>query len=92
MRAAPTPIRANRIVHTMGKRIPGGERGGFASIELYCAKFPLVSQPEIAPTNSDKRIQKAYVFQVRRFNFITQENYMHKAAIKFRETSSDIEF
>ena len=29
IRAAPTPIKANKMVQTMGNTIPGGESGGF---------------------------------------------------------------
>ena len=29
IRAAPTPINANRMPQTMGKTMPGGDRGGF---------------------------------------------------------------
>ena len=31
-RAAPTPIRANRALHTTGNTTLGGERGGFAVV------------------------------------------------------------
>ena len=57
------PIRAKRTVQTMGNRIPGGAKGGFASVEAYISVLFRVSQPDSAPTASVSEIQNTYGFQ-----------------------------
>ena len=62
MRAALIPIRAYKIVHTMGNTMAGGDNGGLIMVSLYSAVPSRVSHPARAPTASDKKIQNRYVF------------------------------
>ena len=57
IRAALIPIRAYRIVHTMGNSAAGGDRGGCCTVVRKDTVPARLRIPEIRPIASDSRIQ-----------------------------------
>ena len=62
--AAPIPISPYKTNQTIGKRIAGGDRGGFGIFALKSFIPSFDNQPESAPMDSVRRIHNAYGFRV----------------------------